>query len=215
MLDKIRFSTSFIIALIFTFMCFIGMSLLIKSPTYQKHNQIEMVSFSKVNDMKSPDITKKPKAFEKPLRKVVKQPPAAPKLDITANPNREAVPMPKGLAKIDPADLTRINLPALTKLGHDDVYLDNNKDLVQLFAIQPIYPPMAARNKTEGWVKVEFIVNEFGKVTRAKVIDAKPRSIFNTATLKAIYKSKFKPLIVDGIPVAQTATQTFEFKLEQ
>ena len=174
-----------------------------------------MVSFSKVNDMKSPDVSKKPKEFEKPVRKVVKQPPAAPALDITANQSRDSVPMPKGLAKINPTDLTRIDLPVLAKPGHDDAYIDSNKDLVQLIAIQPIYPPTAARNKTEGWVKVEFVVNEFGKVTKAKVIDAKPRRIFDAATLKAIYKSKFKPLVIDGKPVAQTATQTYEFKLKQ
>ena len=189
------------------------MSLLIKPPKYQKSTQIDMVNFSKINDMKAPDTYKKPKDFEKPVKEVIKKPPVAPKLDLTTTSSSEGFILPAGLApKISP-ELIKIALPSLV---HPDIgFSSNNADLVQLLAIQPMYPPIAARNKIEGWVKVEFIVNEFGKVTKAKVIEAKPRGVFNTATLKAIYKSKFKPLMVDGKAVPQVATQIIEFKLEQ
>jgi protein TonB len=87
-------------------------------------------------------------------------------------------------------------------------------ELIALVKIAPRYPRKAAIAKKEGWVKVEFIVTELGTVKDVKVLDAKPRRLFERAAKKAILKWKFKPRIVDGKAVPRKAIQTIEFKLE-
>jgi protein TonB len=215
MLDKIRLPSSIVFAIGITFVSFIGMSLLIKAPQYQKSSQVEMVNFSRIDDKKMPDMTQPSKKFEKPVKTVNKQPPATAKLDFSDSPNRDSINLPNGLAKINPYNFENMILTQLPGLTTDTDGIGGSDKLTQVIFIAPMYPPVAARNKTEGWVKIEFIVNEFGSVSKAKVIASKPRSIFNSAALRAIYKSKFKPLIIDGTARAQTAVQVIEFKLEK
>jgi protein TonB len=214
MFEKFRYSSSFFIAIIFTFFSFIGMSLLGNTPKYNRTTQIEMTGFSKIQDMDKPSvkkIIKKPP----PKKEVTNKPPATPSLKVKSIQPRGGVDVPfnNELTKI-PADITTIALPNIdtdfsTGTGN------NNTDLIPIVIIEPRYPPKAAIAKIEGWVTVEFTVNELGMVTNAKVINAKPIRIFDTAAIHAINKSKFRPLMIDGQAVAQRATQTFEFKLDK
>ena len=48
------------------------------------------------------------------------------------------------------------------------------------------------------------IVNADGSVRSAKVIDAKPRGIFEASAVQAVMRWKFKPKIKNGKPVEQT-----------
>ena len=213
MIDKFRLPSSLVFAIGITFISFIGMSLLIKAPQYQKSNQVEMVGFNSIEDKKMPDMTQPNKKFEKPVKTVNKQPPATAKLDFSASPNRDSINLANGREEIKNINFKDLVLTPPAKSAIDDSFGDS--ELIQTIFIAPMYPPIAARNKTEGWVKIEFIVNEFGSVSKAKVIASKPRSVFNNAALKAIYKSKFKPLIIDGQARAQTAVQVIEFKLKK
>ncbi|WP_456448923.1 energy transducer TonB [Thiolapillus sp.] len=88
-------------------------------------------------------------------------------------------------------------------------------ELIPLVKIAPRYPRKAALAGKEGWVKVEFTVTELGTVTDVKVLDSKPRRLFDRAAKRAILKWKFKPRIVDGKPVPRRAVQTIEFKLAE
>jgi len=213
MFGKFRYTSSFIIAIIFTFISFIGMSLLINTPKYNKTTQIEMVGFSKIRDMDKPSVKKTVKK-PPPKKEVTNKPPATPKLAIDSTPSRDgmALPLINTITKI-PSVLTDIDLPRI-----DNNFSTGNvkdADLIPVIMIEPRYPPKAAIAKIEGWVTVEFTVNELGLVTNAKVINAKPIRIFDTAAIHAINKSKFRPLMIDGQAVAQRATQTFEFKLDK
>ncbi|MEN8718672.1 MAG: energy transducer TonB, partial [Oceanococcaceae bacterium] len=70
-----------------------------------------------------------------------------------------------------------------------------------------------ARDRIEGWVKLEFTINPDGTVSDPRVVEAQPRRVFDSEARRAILKWKFKPRVVDGKPVAHRATQTIEFKL--
>lgn len=54
-----------------------------------------------------------------------------------------------------------------------------------------------------------------GTVTDVKILDSKPRRLFDRAAKRAILKWKFKPRVVDGKPVPRRAVQTIEFKLAE
>ena len=101
-------------------------------------------------------------------------------------------------------------------------------DYLPIVKVQPVYPRRALSRGMEGWVIVEFTVNDQGAVEtplivancaqvanpRAKkeCID-RPSSIFDQSALKAALKFKYKPKVVNGIPQATAGVQnkiTFE-----
>lgn len=61
-------------------------------------------------------------------------------------------------------------------------------------------------------VKVELTITTLGTVKDAKVVEAKPKKIFNRCILKAIKRWKFKPKFVDGVAVEQVAIQEITIK---
>lgn len=86
-------------------------------------------------------------------------------------------------------------------------------DLLPLQRIPPQYPRDAARSGITGWVQLEVTVNADGSVRGAKVLDAKPRGMFEAAAVQAVMRWKFKPKIKDGKPVEQKGSQKIEFNL--
>ncbi len=208
-----RYSTSMLAAIAVSFITFLGMAFLVSSPTFKKSKDIQIVSFSSVPDMDEPEInTPTPATPPKPIESL--QQPTAPKIDITSTDNDRSEFFPNPNNEVTSLPFPTSLMPTF-KPGAEGKPNGVDGDLTQLFMIQPMYPIDAARNKIEGWVKVEFTVTASGIVTDAKIIDAKPKRIFNRATLRALQKSKFKPLIVDGVAVAQKAVQVIEFKLKK
>ena len=111
-------------------------------------------------------------------------------------------------------DLSGLNLGTGPFLGGMSE-LKSDSEVIPLVRVEPRYPRKALRAGTQGWVKVQFTILENGTVTNAKVIEAKPRRIFNREAIRAIQRWKFKPKIVDGKAMQQTATQTINFKLDK
>src|SRR5689334_15876123 len=83
-------------------------------------------------------------------------------------------------------------------------------DIIPLQRIPPQYPRDAARNGITGWVQLEVLVNPDGSVRNAKVLDAKPKGLFEAAAVQAVLRWKFKPKMVNGLPVEQKGAQKIE-----
>ncbi|MCJ8320276.1 MAG: energy transducer TonB [Colwellia sp.] len=80
--------------------------------------------------------------------------------------------------------------------------------------IEPKYPIQAARDGKEGWVKLSFSINKIGGVEDVKVIEAKPKRVFDKEAKRALRKWKYKPNVVDGVPQKQTGlTVQLEFTM--
>ena len=86
-------------------------------------------------------------------------------------------------------------------------------DIIPLQRIPPQYPRDAARNGITGWVQLEVQVNADGSVRNARVLDAKPKGLFEAAAMQAVLRWKFKPKMVNGLPVEQKGAQKIEFNL--
>jgi len=99
-------------------------------------------------------------------------------------------------------------------LGNPD-QLTGDGDVVPIVRISPIYPRKAALKGIEGWVKLEFTITQDGAVSDVKVLDSKPRRMFDRAAVKSLLRWKFKPRVVSGKAVARRATQTIEFRLQK
>ncbi len=96
---------------------------------------------------------------------------------------------------------------AVVGLGFGD------SDVIPLVRMNAVYPQRALRQKIEGFVIARLQITPEGTVESVDIIEAQPRGVFEREAIRALYKYKFKPKMENGRPVAQTATQTIEFKL--
>ena len=86
-------------------------------------------------------------------------------------------------------------------------------DIIPLQRIPPQYPRDAARSGITGWVQLEVLVNADGSVRSARVLESKPKGLFEAAAVQAVLRWKFKPKVVNGQPVQQKGAQRIEFNL--
>ncbi len=66
-------------------------------------------------------------------------------------------------------------------------------DLKPLKRVEPQYPAEAVRSGTQGYVEVEFVVDESGSVASVSVVNAKPARTFEAAAVKAVKQWQFAP----------------------
>jgi protein TonB len=88
-------------------------------------------------------------------------------------------------------------------------------DVIPLVRMPAQYPSKAKRRNIEGFVKARLEVNALGTVDSVKIIDSKPKGVFERSAIRALYKYKFKPQIINGKPQAQTVTQTLDYVLDK
>lgn len=80
--------------------------------------------------------------------------------------------------------------------------------------VPPNYPQRALKQRTEGWVEVEFTITSDGDVTDARVVAAQPRrGEFDREALRAVQQWKFRPRLENGKPVSASAKQRVNFTL--
>ncbi len=104
------------------------------------------------------------------------------------------------------------------KPGPDDVIYKVGGDVkepVELKRVQPDYPEEARKNRIQGVVIVEAIIDETGRVKKAEVSGTKgdPDESLVMAALKAVVQWTYKPATKNGKPVKVRMTVTVAFKL--
>lgn len=71
-------------------------------------------------------------------------------------------------------------------------------DYLPIVKVAPQYPRRALKKGIEGYATVEFTVTTLGTVKDPKVIDSKPKHVFDRAAINAAKKFKYKPKVIDG-----------------
>ncbi|MCH8492413.1 MAG: energy transducer TonB [Idiomarina sp.] len=90
-----------------------------------------------------------------------------------------------------------------TGLGDPSAGLGRDGDAQPIVRVEPRYPPAAARDGIEGWVRLRFTIDETGGVTDIEVIEAQPRRVFDQEARRALARWRYAPKIVDGRPQRQ------------
>lgn len=154
-------------------------------------------------DVDEPEVIEKNKI--KPMEKPIQPPPKElPRADET--PNNEVTDFTIGPINT----VTDITIDTSVGGGITD------GTATPIFRVDPTYPVDAARNGTEGWVKLSFSISPTGTVQDISVIDAKPKRIFDRAARRALARWKYKPTVVNGTAVSQPNMNVLlEFKLDQ
>lgn len=82
-----------------------------------------------------------------------------------------------------------------------------DRDTVPQVRIEPDYPPSARARGIEGWVTVQFDVGADGSTRNVTVVEARPPTVFDRETIKAVSGWKYSPKIQDGKPVERKGLQ--------
>lgn len=79
--------------------------------------------------------------------------------------------------------------------------IPSSGEYLPIVKVAPQYPRRALTRGLEGYVIVSFTVTKTGTVDNPVVVEAVPPNIFNRSAVNAASKFKYKPKIVDGVPV--------------
>jgi protein TonB len=86
------------------------------------------------------------------------------------------------------------------------------KEPVKIHDVAPIYPLFAVRAKLSGFVIVAATIDVDGRVTDAKVLRSVPG--LDQAALDAVRQWRYRPTLLNGVPVSILVTVTVTFALK-
>jgi protein TonB len=88
-------------------------------------------------------------------------------------------------------------------------------DYLPIVRVAPVYPARALSRGIEGYVDMSFTVTTAGTV-KDPVVMFSTSSLFERAATRAVLKFKYKPRVVDGVPVDVPGVKTrISFQIEE
>ena len=125
---------------------------------------------------------------------------------------------PQDMDNMDP-DAPTINVPpptvsADTNIGGPGGMNIAEGDYLPIVRVAPVYPARALSRGLEGYVDLSFTVTTAGTV-RDPIILFSTSTLFERAATRAVLKFKYKPRVVDGVPVDVPGVKTrITFQIE-
>ena len=125
---------------------------------------------------------------------------------------------PQDMDNIDPdaptIDVARPTVTANTDIGGPGGMNIAEGDYLPIVRVAPVYPSRALSRGLEGFVDMSFTVTTTGTVKDPIVLQS-TSSLFERAATRAVLKFKYKPRVVDGVPVEVSGVKTrITFELE-
>lgn len=190
-----RYAFSILIGMVVTLSLLFVMQLLIASGKQaltdpRERHKLEFVRVKRNENLNTADFTP-----EKPP-KPPETPPETP---------------PQDLDNIDPnAPTINIRPPQVsadTNIGGPGGMNIAEGDYLPIVRVAPVYPTRALTRELEGFVDMSFTVTTAGTVKDPIVLQS-TSSLFERAATRAVLKFKYKPRVVDGIPVEVVGVKT-------
>ena len=89
-------------------------------------------------------------------------------------------------------------------------------EYLPIVKVAPIYPRRAQTRGITGYCIVEYTVTKSGSIRDPQPVDCQPSGVFESASVKAALKFKYKPRVVDGEAIEVAGVQNkFTYELEQ
>jgi protein TonB len=105
--------------------------------------------------------------------------------------------------------------PSFSPAGVPAIGAGADTDVVPLVRVDPLYPARAQARGVEGSVHLRFTITPQGTTTDIEVLEADPPGYFERAATNAVRKYRYKPKIVNGVPVARPGVEiVISFELE-
>ncbi len=152
-----------------------------------------------------------------PKPEPVKPPPPSAKMEVSQQKPVVGENLNLGLQKLDVGMGSGSLYVGVTGVAANDAALGvpgGEAMAVPMVKIEPSYPREAAIGGIEGWVKVCFTIGSDGSVKDPRVVDAKPKRIFDREAIRGILRWKYKPTITNGKAVdTPNQCSIIDFKL--
>ena len=118
---------------------------------------------------------------------------------------------PQEMDQIDPnapsINIAPPTISANTDIGGPGGMNIAEGDYLPIVRVAPVYPARALSRGLEGYVDMSFTVTTAGTV-RDPIVLFSTSSLFNRAATRAVLKFKYKPRVVDGVPVDVPGVKT-------
>lgn len=192
---KSRYAFSILIGMVVTLSLLFVMQLLIASGKQaltdpRERHKLEFVRVKRNENLNTADFTP-----EKPP-KPPETPPETPPQDFdNIDPNAPTI-------NIRPPQVS-----ADTNIGGPGGMNIAEGDYLPIVRVAPVYPTRALTRELEGFVDMSFTVTAAGTVKDPIVLQS-TSSLFERAATRAVLKFKYKPRVVDGIPVEVVGVKT-------
>jgi len=125
---------------------------------------------------------------------------------------------PQDMDNVNP-DAPTINVAPPTVAANTDIGGPGGMNIAEgdylpIVRVAPVYPARALSRGLEGFVDLSFTVTTTGTVKDPIVLQS-TSSLFERAAIRAVLKFKYKPRVVDGVPVDVPGVKTrISFQLE-
>ena len=165
---------------------FLVMKVLVTGQEYEIEEELAAIGIDFVRVERDEESQTKDRALKRPSKVEPEEPPPPPKLTQPNRPNIDKASMSADLGAFDLAGLN-LNAPV-------------DGDTLAIVRVLPRYPSRALSRGIEGWVLMEFAIDELGLAVNPVVMESEPPGIFDRAALSAVKRWKYRPMIEDGRP---------------
>lgn len=125
-------------------------------------------------------------------------------------PEIEDVNIDPNAVNMSPTARVDINIGSGAGFGSAD------GEYLPIVKVAPIYPRRAQSRGVEGYCTIEYTVTKSGAIKDPEAIDCQPSGYFESASIKAALKFKYKPRVIDGEAIDVLGVQNrFTYELEQ
>ena len=165
---------------------FLVMKVLVTGQEYEIEEELASIGIDFVRVERDEESQTKDRALKRPSKVEPEEPPPPPKLKQPNRPNVDKASMSADMGAFDLAGLN-LNAPV-------------DGDTLAIVRVLPRYPSRALSRGIEGWVLLEFAIDELGLAVNPVVIESEPPGIFDRAATSAVKRWKYRPMIEDGRP---------------
>ncbi len=178
------------IAIVNTMLLFLVMKIMVTGQDYKIEDAPPSITID-MTRLERDEVNSKDRAQKRPTRQEPDEPPPPPKLDSIDKP------------KID--DANAMDTSFMYQGGGANIPVDG--DALAIVRVPPRYPNRALSRGIEGWVLLEFTINEVGQAIDIFVVEAEPSTMFNRSATNAVRKWKYRPKTEDGRAVPRPGVQ--------